>query len=430
MKILFLVRSLARGGAERQLVELATGLHQQGHGVTVVVFYDGGPLSADLLKATGITPRASGKSGRWDMLALARCLSRTIADERPNIIHSFLTTANIAALIAKFRSPRSPLVWGILGNDLDSAFHSDYFARFTTWIERPLARCADLIISDSHSGRARAIDLGFPADRTIAVLSGADLERFRPDAAGRRRVRAEWGVASREILIGLAARVVPIKNHAGFLRTAALLAAVRKDVRFAFVGDASQGAAAPLQRLASDLGLADRVIWAGPRDDMLAVYSAFDIACSSSFNESFPNALLEAMACGRLCVATDVGDSREILGEFGRIVPPRDSEALARALASLCDELGGPAEFNTSARQRISEKFPGGWSRRSRRPIFSFCSRKIAEPPGGHAAEQVASNSAPAREAERQERIREPRRPFSQPRAHAWNLHCIAQTAL
>jgi glycosyltransferase involved in cell wall biosynthesis len=63
------------------------------------------------------------------------------------------------------------------------------------------------------------------------------------------------------------------------------------------------------------------------------------------------------MACGRLCVATDVGDAREILGEFGRIVPPRDSRALARALASLCDELGGPARFHAGTRERVIASF-------------------------------------------------------------------------
>ncbi|HUK09105.1 MAG TPA: glycosyltransferase [Stellaceae bacterium] len=356
MKILLLVRSLGRGGAERQLVELATGLQQRGHGVAVAVFYDGGPLSADLLAATGIRPRVIGKSGRWDVLGLARGLARIVADERPDLVHSFLTTPNIATLVARVQWPQLPLVWGVLGTDWEPQY--DGFAHAMVRAEGLLARYANLIVSDSHVGRTHAIARGFPADRTIVIPSGVDLERFKEDTHSRRRVRAEWGIANHEILIGLVARMDPMKDHATFLRAAAALSAERRNVRFVCVGDLNPIMAASLQELAAGSGLGNRLIWAGPRGDMPAVHNALDIGCSSSaFGEGFSNALLEAMACGRLCVATDVGDAREILGELGRIVPPRDSQSLARALASLCDELGGPAGFHPGTRERVIARF-------------------------------------------------------------------------
>jgi glycosyltransferase involved in cell wall biosynthesis len=86
------------------------------------------------------------------------------------------------------------------------------------------------------------------------------------------------------------------------------------------------------------LGLTNRLIWVGSREDMPAVYSALDIASSSSsFGEGFSNSIAEAMACGVPCVVTDVGDSAFIVGDTGSIVSPGDHRALATAMLSLID---------------------------------------------------------------------------------------------
>ena len=91
-----------------------------------------------------------------------------------------------------------------------------------------------------------------------------------------------------------------------------------------------------LRRLADDLGVADRVIWAGTRVEMPAVYSAMDIHLSTSqYSEGTPNVVGEAMACGVPCVATDIGDCAIIVAGTGTIVPPRDPEGVAAAVDAL-----------------------------------------------------------------------------------------------
>jgi glycosyltransferase involved in cell wall biosynthesis len=123
-----------------------------------------------------------------------------------------------------------------------------------------------------------------------------------------------------------------MKDHATFLRAATRFAAVQPDCRFVLCGEGINHDNETLASLIRDAGLGDRVILLGVRGDMERVYPAFDVlTLSSAYGEGFPNVLIEAMSCGVPCVATDAGDSREVVGDAGLIVPPRDAAALADA---------------------------------------------------------------------------------------------------
>jgi len=124
------------------------------------------------------------------------------------------------------------------------------------------------------------------------------------------------------------------------------------------VGDGPDSYKSKLRALAEELRLTEKLIWAGFRDDLAAVYNALDLLTSSSYGEGFPNVVAEAMACGIPCVVTDVGDSACIVGDTGLVVPPKDPEALSNgwkeilALSQLDREARGKA-----SRARIVEEF-------------------------------------------------------------------------
>lgn len=355
--ILFLARSLHRGGAERQLVVLAKGLAHQGHTVAVAVFFGGGVYEAELAEA-GVRIIGLGKKGRWDILAFLSRLVRLLRKERPTVLHSYLGVPNILSTVFKPLLPGTRIVWGVRASNVDLSRY-DWLSRLAYWLECRLARFADCIIANSHAGKRYAVENGFPEDKMAVIPNGIDTSYFRFDLEARQRVRSAWGVSENEILVGLAARLDPMKDHPTFLAAASRIARERHNVRFVCVGDGPAAYAEILKQQAAALGLTNQLIWAGARDDMPAVYSALDIvSSSSSYGEGFSNTIAEAMACGVPCVVTNVGDSAWIVGDTGVVVAPSDLGALTHGVLKL---LTMPAEqrraLGGQARSRIVAEF-------------------------------------------------------------------------
>lgn len=150
---------------------------------------------------------------------------------------------------------------------------------------------------------------GYVAEKLVTVPNGYDLARFTRDPAGRERLRREWKVDADTWLFGCVARWDPLKDHTNLLEAFARL---RRDhpeapLRCVLVGRDMDAANTALASLLQRLQLTDSVILAGPSQDIPAVMSALDTHVLSSLAEGFPNVVAEAMACGTLVVATDVG---------------------------------------------------------------------------------------------------------------------------
>jgi glycosyltransferase involved in cell wall biosynthesis len=354
MKVLFLIRSLGYGGAERQLVLLAKGLAKRGHDVIIAVFYSGGPLEKELCDAK-VRIRPLNKRGRWDLLRFLMRLRKTLKEERPDIIHGYMYEPNLLTVIGKAFSPEIKAVLGVRSSHRDfNKDWPDWLGRLSFKLNCWFSKFADIIISNSHVGREYHLAEGYPADKTVVISNGIDTERFCPDPAARRRMRVEWNVSNDQRLVGIVGRLAPKKDHQNFLRAAALLAGVRKDVRFVCVGDGPPSYQATLQVLAQQLKIHESVIWVVAQDDVPAVYNALDVlVSSSSHGEGFANVVGEAMACGVPCVVTNVGDSAWVVGDRGEVVQPQDPVALMKAIDR---SLSQPLCHSSQIRQRILDQ--------------------------------------------------------------------------
>lgn len=356
IRLVFLIRSLSAGGAERQVVTLAKSLDPRRFQVTILTFYAGGDLESEL-SGSHVRLESLDKRGRWDLLVFGGRLLRRLRRLRPHILHGYLDLANLLALAVKPLFPATRIVWGIRAADVD-------FARYGwTWripfaVQCRLSGKADLIIANSQAAREFHVAHRFPAEKTIVIHNGFDTARFAPDDAAGKRLRAEWNVRPDQTLIGLVARLDPIKDHRTFMRAAALLLeanrANRQRVRFVCVGSGPPAYTQQLQSFAEEMGLNPHLTWTGALSDMTAVYNALDIGTNCSDGESLPNTVGEAMSCGVPCVVTNVGDSAWMVGDCGLVVPPRDPESLAKAWSALLTRDTG--EIGVRARARVLER--------------------------------------------------------------------------
>lgn len=355
-RIVFLIPSLDVGGAQRQLIGLAGGLHRAGWRVRVLTFYDGGALASDLV-ARGVTVKSLRKRGRWDLLGFSVRLLRELRRDRPQILHGYLGTPNLVSTILKPFVPGVRVVWGVRASNMDFTRYG-LLSSFLFWVSCRLSRFADLIICNSGSGKRFHGARGYPMSRMVVIPNGIDSSRFTPDRAAGRPVRSEWGVTEEEVLVGLIGRLDPMKDHVTFLHAAKRVATDRADVRFVCVGQGPPPYRNALERLTTDLGLEGRVIWAGERADLPAVYNALDLAVSSSsWGEGFPNVVAEAMATGVPCVVTDVGDSSLVVADTGWLSQPGDPADLARAISAAISSRAQLAQCGDRARRRVTAEF-------------------------------------------------------------------------
>jgi glycosyltransferase involved in cell wall biosynthesis len=351
--IVLLTRSLDLAGAERQLVTLAIGFHQRKIDVRVLVFY-GGPLERDLREA-GVPLTILEKRGRWDIFSFFRRLSGELRAAKPAIVHGYLPMPNLLALLLK-PLHRGKAVWGIRATKGGPDGH-EWMAGLVEQLERKLSRFVPLLISNSQAGRLDAIEAGFPADRTIVIPNGVDLERFRRDEEGRARLRSVWRVPDDAPLIGRAGRIDPQKDYPTFLRAAAIVLQRFPNARFVCVGGGPNSRVEELKRLGNELGLSHRLIWTGPIQIMASAYSAMDIAVSSSaYGEGVPNVVAEAMACGTPVIATNVGDSAWTIGDDRFIVPIADPRALADTIMGLLDDIEAGLIDGGTLRARVERE--------------------------------------------------------------------------
>lgn len=359
MKLLLLIPSLAAGGAEGQLVLLANGFGRLGHDVTVAVLSGGGRLEQ---KLSGVRLADLGKGCKRDLPRTLSRLATLVRREKPDILHSYLGTANILAALCGMLFPGLRVVFGLRASNValdDLGFTS----RLAYRLERLLSRRANLVIANSEAGRMHAVACGFPAARMAVVPNAVDPQRYSPAPRDAALLRDELGIKPEEQLVGVVARLDPMKDQLGFVEAAARVLLTRPAVRFLLVGAGLESYALRVRERIASLDLGGRILLAGTRADMPAAYSALDVLClPSAYGEGFPNAVAEALACGTPCVVTDVGDAATLAhraGAAGLVVPPRDSEALAHGLLVMLDRVkdSGP-DLSDQARAAISVYSP------------------------------------------------------------------------
>jgi sugar transferase (PEP-CTERM/EpsH1 system associated) len=204
-------------------------------------------------------------------------------------------------------------------------------------------------------------DVGVPAARIRQTYNGVDTSRFTPEGAG--PMDLPWASLSsdRALVVGTVGRLDPVKDQAALLRAVRLVRdrrpGLRETLRLLVVGDGPERAR--LERLATELGLADVAWLAGRRQDTPELMRLIDVFALPSLNEGISNTILEAMATALPVVATRVGGNPELVvhGVTGTLVEPGSDEALGDALTAYLDDPGLRRRHGTAARARAAQQF-------------------------------------------------------------------------
>jgi glycosyltransferase involved in cell wall biosynthesis len=290
-----------------------------------------------------------------DAAALCR-LYRIVRDFRPDIVHTHMAKAGALGRIAA-RLARAPVtVHTYHGHVLDGYF-SPWTSRIFLAVERALARRTDCLLAVSPQIRSEILRLGVGRPDQVRVLAlGLDLEPLMDGEARWTRLRGELGIGEAP-LVGIVARLVPIKRHEDFLAAAVLVAQRVPACRFLVIGDGERRA--ELEALARRSGIGHLVRFLGWRRDLPEVYAALDLVCLCSANEGSPVSLIEAMAARRAVVATAVGGVPDLIehGVNGLLTPARDPAALADAIVTLLEDPQRRRELGEAGCKRVYPAF-------------------------------------------------------------------------
>jgi len=350
------ISHLMTGGSETMLLKLLAATPRELQDPRVVSLLSVGTVGPRI-RALGIPVEALEIRRVPRLPAAVLALHRAAGCTSTDVVVGWMYHGNLAASLGASLARSAPVIWNIRHSVYDLADEKPS----TAWLIRLGARLSGgpgAIVYNSHVAREQHERLGYASARGVVIPNGFDTDSFAPDSRARAEVRAELRLPPNALLMGMVARLHPMKDHVGLLRA---FATVRERVPGAHLLLAGRDVVASNPQLAAalrELGLGGAVHLLGERADMPRLAASLDVALSSSFSEGMPNTVGEAMACGVPCVVTDVGDSALLVGRTGVAVPPRDSQAFAAACTGLLEGSEQKRrELGNQARCRIADHF-------------------------------------------------------------------------
>jgi glycosyltransferase involved in cell wall biosynthesis len=353
MKVVHVITGLNQGGAEAMLEKLVlTGkrmnpeIEQQ-----VINLGETGVVGSRLARAgvvvesleMGFSPRSLGQ-----LSLLARRLRSGTAMA---VIQTWLWHSDLIGGLCARAVGNRRVVWN-LRNSMPRHAATKRASRAVAQLCAGLScRVPAAIVCNSTAALREHVAIGYCAEKCLVIPNGFDLGLFASSASSRKETRARWGAEPRDTLVGMVARVDPVKDHATFIRAAARVRVHAPRARFVLVGEGVTRDAT-IAALLAETGLAGRFVLEERSDSVQKIMSALDVFCLASRSEGFPNVVGEAMACATPTVATNVGDVRDILADDRLVAAPESPEGLASCVEYVLG-LGDQARRELGLRQRL-----------------------------------------------------------------------------
>jgi glycosyltransferase involved in cell wall biosynthesis len=345
-RILHIIPTLDRSGAEKQLTLLAARLPRDEFEVHVCALTRGGPLAADLA-SHHVPLTVIGKRWKADPTAYWR-LRRHILDLQPDLVQTWLFAANAYGRAAALHAGVRCIVGGERCVDPWKRWHE-------LAIDRWLARRSARIVVNSSGVRDFYVAAGIPPEKFTVIPNG--IAPAAPSSVSREELLDELGLPPGAHLVGAVGRLWPQKRINDLIWAADLLKVIRDDVHLLIIGEGPLRDR--LERFRAQVRIEDRVHFLGARSDVPRLLPHFDALWLASGYEGLPNVVMEAMAAGVPPVVTDIPGNRDLVqhGQTGYLVPVADRAAFARWTQKLLDDPELARRLGRAARERMQSEF-------------------------------------------------------------------------
>jgi glycosyltransferase involved in cell wall biosynthesis len=355
IRLLKIVPTLLCGGTENQAITLARSLHEQGFSVEVACLRRVGPF-VDEITDRGMSLSEYRIPGFCSFAALVQKtkFARHLAKRRIDVMHAYSFYGNVFGILPA-RLVSTPVVIASIRD------RGAYLTPMQKRVQRFVCRFADCVLVNAEAVKDWLISEGYNPAKIVVIPNGVEMSRFK-EPANPEKVRRELGIPADSPLVMLVSRLTRQKGVEQFLEAAQRLAPRFADARFVIVGyanPAEQDYEDALKALTERLGLTDRVIFTGLRQDVPALLAAATVSAMPSLNEALSNVLLESMASGAPTVATRVGGTPEAIVDevTGLLVEPGDSQALADSIARLIEDPVLARRLGDAARKAIEDRY-------------------------------------------------------------------------
>ncbi|MEY2720715.1 MAG: hypothetical protein RL597_160 [Pseudomonadota bacterium] len=357
LRVCHVIIGLGSGGAERMLSRLVA-FQKRGESIEPIVISltDAGVVGS-LIIGSGVRLMTLGWKGIFGLPVLIFRLSRVIKSIDPDVVHTWMYHADLlGGVVARAVGVRS-LIWGVRTTMLPE--DAPWSTRFARWCCARLSRrLPDAITVNAVVARDFHAALGYDRHRMIVIHNGIDTDAALANVDSRNSLHSQWGVPSGALVVGMVGRDSPDKDPDNFVHAMSKIFTRMKNVVAVMVGKGFTAKNSRLGRLVDSTPYRSRFILVGEITNASSVMDAFDAFVLPSRTEAFPNVLGEAMASASVCVATNVGDVPEIIGDCGFVVPPENEQALAdQVMRALELSPLERRELGARAQRRITEKF-------------------------------------------------------------------------
>ena len=346
IRLLLLIPTLDRSGAEKQFALLATRLPRDEFDVRAVALTRGGPYEA-MLREHGVPLTILGKRLKFDPFALAR-LRKLVEDVQPGIIHTWLFAANAYGRMVAGSNSRPKVV-------VSERCVDTWKSGWQTWLDRrQIARTAKLI-GNSQSVAEFYRGLGYSADQVVVIPNAVEIPP--PSNSDRDAALAELEIPAGARIVGYAGRLARQKRVQDIIWGMQLLRQITENVYLLVIGDGPERK--KLVRLAQHFGCDHLVRFLGHREDAGRLIPLLNVCWLASDFEGMSNSVMEAMAAGVPVVATDIPPNRELVidGETGFLVKVGDSVGFAQFTDRILADPQLAARLGEAGRRRMQTEF-------------------------------------------------------------------------